>query len=66
MTHWIAGREPSGEIAAGDGVEASVGERQKVVVRVGHPLPPGRVHIEHVQHLIGAERKNDDRDKSKK
>ena len=64
MKHRIAGSEAGSDGAANDGVNTPIGERQKIQAWIAHRLTPRRIYLEQVQHLVGANRKDDDRDKA--
>ncbi len=51
-------------IASKDGVNNSIGERQKAQTRVIDRFVPWRIHLENLQHFVGAKGKNDDCGKS--
>jgi hypothetical protein len=64
VTHGIAGREACGDVAPGDGVDASIEQREEIQNRIAHRLTPWRIYAERVEHLVGAEGKNENRDES--
>src|SRR5215510_5424434 len=58
MTHGIARREPGRNVPAKDGVNDAVRQCEQVQSRLMHRFSPGRIHLEHMQQLIGAEGEN--------
>src|SRR5437773_471406 len=61
VTHPSMGGEPRRDVAARDAEDDAVGRRQEEQ-RAGHRLAPGWIHLKPVEHLVGAERQDYDRD----
>ena len=55
------GARRHGDESAEHGIDDPIREREQIVRGVVHRLAPGRVDVEHVQHLVGREGKNHDR-----
>src|SRR5262249_54707609 len=60
VRHGGIGRQPRGDVAPRDAVDAPIGQREEIVIDIVHRLVPGWEDPEHVHHLVRAEREKYD------